>query len=99
MTSTYPKIIISNNEIELIEHANDLYDFTYNLDEQQKFKVIVLDMFAGYQSLSGEEKKPLKEAELGHLVKVHLAKEGQCCLDKINNLTPEQAFKLLYKVY
>lgn len=98
MSISYPQIIIYNNEIELIEHANDLQDFIYTMEASEQQKVIILDKISGYQSLSGHSLTALSASQLAELVKEYLAKEGQCCLSKIEQLTPDQAFRLLAEI-
>lgn len=95
MNSTYPKIIIFDNDIELIEQIDELHNYVYNLDEKQRGKVIILDRLNGYKTLEGKIHTPIDATTLGSLVKVYLAKEGHCCLSKITTLTVEQAFNLL----
>ncbi|MBH0072720.1 hypothetical protein I6E78_12145 [Pseudoalteromonas sp. NZS127] len=92
---SYPKIIIYNNEIELAEQPDEVDDFIYAMDELHKSRVIILDSKYSYTTLSGEPKTAISAIELANLVKGYLLKEGQCCLSKIKQLTPEQAFALL----
>ncbi len=98
MSISYPQIIIYNDEIELMEHANDLQDFIYTMEASEQQKVIILDKISGYQGLNGDAHKALSAIQLAQLVKEYLAKEGHCCLSKIEQLTPEQAFRLLAEI-
>ncbi|MCQ8879549.1 DUF4144 domain-containing protein [Pseudoalteromonas shioyasakiensis] len=95
MERTYPIIIIYNGELDLIEQACDIDSALYGFNQQQKDEIIMLDKVHGYQTLSGVQTPPLNAKELAYLVKDYLAKEGQCCLGKIDSLTPAQAFTLL----
>ncbi|MCK8127876.1 hypothetical protein CWB77_08530 [Pseudoalteromonas sp. S1610] len=98
MSISYPLIIIYNNEIELLEHADELHDFIYTMDVNEQKNVVILDKVSGYQGLNGDAHNALSAIQLAQLVKEYLAKEGQCCLSKIEQLTPDQAFMLLAEI-
>lgn len=95
MSDFQPLLLIYDDEIDIIKHANDINELLYGMGEKQKETVVLLGKNTGYTNLSGHQTKALSNEELAELIKHYLAKEGQCCLDKIATLTPAQAFTLL----
>lgn len=95
MSDFQPQLLIYNDEIDIIEHESDINDLLYSVDDKQKETVVLLDKKRGYLTLAGRQAKERSSEELAELVKNYLVKEGQCCLGKIDTLTPAQAFTLL----
>ena len=91
----YPKIIIYNEEIELATQPSDVADFLYGMTKDTHAYVTVLDNDGSYHTLDGEPCQALSSAVLTQYVKQYLANEGHCCLSKLEQLTPQQAFNLL----
>lgn len=92
---SYPKIIIYNEEIEIVHQQSDVDCFLYGIREGEQKNVRVLEADGTYHTLLGKACQPLSADELGLYVKHYLANEGQCCLSKIQQLSPQQAFDLL----
>jgi len=95
MSDFQPLILIYNHEIDIIEEPSDLENLLYGMSEIQQKDVVLLDKTENYKTLNNVPLPALSSSELATLVKHYLAKEGQCCLAKIDHLTPAQAFDLL----
>lgn len=95
MSQFDPLILIYNHEIDIIGEPSDLENLLYGMSESQQKEVILLDKKARYKTLKNTPSQALSSSDLATLVKHYLAKEGQCCLAKIDHLTPAQAFDLL----
>jgi len=95
MSHFQPLILIYNQEIDIIEQPSDLENLLYGISKNQQEEVVLLDKKTGYKKLNNTPSQALSSSELAILVKEYLAKEGQCCLAKIDHLTPAQAFDLL----
>ncbi|KTF12166.1 hypothetical protein [Pseudoalteromonas sp. H105] len=95
MSNFQPLILIYNQEIDIIEEPSDLENLLYGMSETQQKDVVLLDKTASYRTLKNIPLPALSSRELATLVKHYLAKEGQCCLAKIDHITPAQAFDLL----
>lgn len=95
MTTSFPQIIIYNEEIEVIENTQDFQYFIHSISATEQQKIVILNQMFEYQNINGESLTPLSANQLAQLVKEYLAKEGHCCLSKISSLTPEQAFNLV----
>lgn len=91
----YPKIIIYNEEIEVVDSQTDINDFLYGMSQDTRAKVKVLEHDGNYHALDGQPCQALNSEELSQYVKQYLASEGHCCLSKIQQLTVQQAFDLL----
>ncbi|MDQ9091902.1 hypothetical protein RC083_09900 [Pseudoalteromonas haloplanktis] len=91
----YPKIIIYNEEIEVAHQPGDVDDFLYGMNTDTQTQITVLDQDGNYRTLDGKLSQPLSSEVLTRCVKHYLANEGQCCLSKIEQLPPQQAFNLL----
>ncbi|MEI8644493.1 hypothetical protein P4S60_02305 [Pseudoalteromonas sp. Hal040] len=95
MHSSFPKIILSDHELALVEDAADIESFVYGLSEEQQQEAILLLATGQYVNLQGKNVKALTDVELANKVTAHLAQEGVCCLSKVIRLTPTQAFAML----
>lgn len=98
MTTSFPQIIIYNEEIEVIENTQDFQYFIHSMSATEQQKIVILNQMFEYQNINGESLTPLSANQLAQLVKEYLAKEGHCCLSKIQQLTPSQAFMLLAEI-
>lgn len=91
----YPKIIIYNEEIEVVEQPTEVDDFLYGMNKNELLQIRVLERDGNYHTLDGTPCQALSREKLTQYVKQYLANEGHCCLSKIEQLTTQQAFNLL----
>lgn len=95
MQFSFPLIIFSEQEIAHLEGESDLNDFLYGLTKEQRNGLLLLNKAGRYFDLYNNDVTPITSTELAKRVTQQLAQEGICCLSKVTQLTPEQAFVML----
>jgi len=95
MQLSFPLIIFSKQEVAYLEGESDLNDFLYSLSKEQRNELLLLNKAGRYVDLYNNDVTPITSTELAKRVTQQLAQEGSCCLSKVTQLTPEQAFMML----
>lgn len=91
----YPQLVIVDNELDIAADPQQQSDLLFHLGKEQLNDVLLLTSQFKYVNLAGEIQPPATPQQLASWVTAYLEQEGHCCLAKINELTPAQAFQLL----
>ncbi|MBQ4832966.1 hypothetical protein J8L70_06915 [Pseudoalteromonas sp. MMG010] len=95
MNQLFPQIVFLQDDLEVVDTIQQRNEFLHNVTASEIEHVIVLTPQGHYYSLANKHVEPLTPVQLATVVTRYLANEGHCCLSKITQLTPSQAFTLL----